>query len=535
MRVLWADAICINQKDTQERAEQVQLMGLIYWKAYCVRIWLGRDEELQEPHRAKYAIRVIKQLASVHIIALGETAEEYKAYCNIKFEEPNKITESEWLSLRALLTRPWFQRVWVVQEYGLARDAMFHCGELRFTRRELKEFFSLLNRSTQRLKRSQILPTRTILLGDDYWCSCRGGGRLELGSDPKEAETFLDLLRKTRGLSLTDKRDSIYAFLGHPSAFKRQLLDVEPYHWYPRNYYYGRTTLITPDYDDSNTYLQVCRQLAIAAIRDVGLGLNVLSHVAHYDDTIESEMPSWVPRWDVLVSTYFRGIDIYFAASGTLPSTTFDLLSLDQLSFKALRLDTIRCVRRAWVTEYLDKCLDLMALLLSDAPKLRRPNAVPIPKLLTYPYEEPFVAAFASTMTAGLTSSWNAYCEPSDTSTPQHVRNFHAYYRREHPQDFPPLTDKETEYAEYFAGDVDRASSDRLMFITHDGRLGLGPMAMDASDEIWIPIGAKMPVILRPYSDGRFRIVGQTYVDGVMRGEAFKGKKEEDFENVVLV
>jgi hypothetical protein len=39
--VLWADAICINQEDLQEKCEQVQQMKLIYQRAQLVVVWLG--------------------------------------------------------------------------------------------------------------------------------------------------------------------------------------------------------------------------------------------------------------------------------------------------------------------------------------------------------------------------------------------------------------------------------------------------------------------------------------------------------------
>jgi len=40
-RVLWVDAICINQGDVTERSQQVGLMGRIYHGAEQVLIWLG--------------------------------------------------------------------------------------------------------------------------------------------------------------------------------------------------------------------------------------------------------------------------------------------------------------------------------------------------------------------------------------------------------------------------------------------------------------------------------------------------------------
>lgn len=42
-RVLWADAVCINQKDTSEKTVQVGLMSRIYSQPSSVLIWLGDD------------------------------------------------------------------------------------------------------------------------------------------------------------------------------------------------------------------------------------------------------------------------------------------------------------------------------------------------------------------------------------------------------------------------------------------------------------------------------------------------------------
>lgn len=42
-RAVWADQICINQKDKSERSQQVKLMGSLYRSAERVLVWLGRD------------------------------------------------------------------------------------------------------------------------------------------------------------------------------------------------------------------------------------------------------------------------------------------------------------------------------------------------------------------------------------------------------------------------------------------------------------------------------------------------------------
>jgi hypothetical protein len=44
-RILWVDAVCINQQDKSERNEQVRWMGEIYSSVQQVIIWLGKEAE----------------------------------------------------------------------------------------------------------------------------------------------------------------------------------------------------------------------------------------------------------------------------------------------------------------------------------------------------------------------------------------------------------------------------------------------------------------------------------------------------------
>ena len=40
-RIIWADALCINQNDVEEKTKQVQIMGRIYTECAQCLIWLG--------------------------------------------------------------------------------------------------------------------------------------------------------------------------------------------------------------------------------------------------------------------------------------------------------------------------------------------------------------------------------------------------------------------------------------------------------------------------------------------------------------
>lgn len=62
---LWVDAICINQKDLNERAQQVSLMGDVYRNADEVVIWLG--EGTKETARCFSRTRTLSRILSGRI------------------------------------------------------------------------------------------------------------------------------------------------------------------------------------------------------------------------------------------------------------------------------------------------------------------------------------------------------------------------------------------------------------------------------------------------------------------------------------
>jgi hypothetical protein len=114
-RILWVDAVCINQDDWDERTEQVLLMRTIYTTCSNVLVWLG--EPTLESSRA--------------LAGLGEL--------ELFFDDiflPGGVTEKE---IEKLLSRPWFDRVWVVQELALPKKGAFICGDATLDLGELEK------------------------------------------------------------------------------------------------------------------------------------------------------------------------------------------------------------------------------------------------------------------------------------------------------------------------------------------------------------------------------------------------------------
>jgi hypothetical protein len=91
-RILWVDAICIDQSNLEERKQQVQLMAKIYSKAHRVIVWLGRG-----------AVDTEGALEDIRLAANEESTE-----CSKKEMNQQVILN--------LLQRPWFQRIWVREQ-----------------------------------------------------------------------------------------------------------------------------------------------------------------------------------------------------------------------------------------------------------------------------------------------------------------------------------------------------------------------------------------------------------------------------------
>jgi Heterokaryon incompatibility protein (HET) len=112
-RIIWADAVCINQKDDEEKTSQVQQMSRVYSQAQDVIVWLGKD--------------VSKVTAALDFMRKCQTELQ-----NADQETITRLLEDDshpcWDAVSDFFGRPWFSRVWVCQEYALAPSRQFQCG-----------------------------------------------------------------------------------------------------------------------------------------------------------------------------------------------------------------------------------------------------------------------------------------------------------------------------------------------------------------------------------------------------------------------
>ncbi|KAF7532538.1 hypothetical protein G7054_g7870 [Neopestalotiopsis clavispora] len=144
-RTLWIDAICINQDDFAERSSQILLMRDIFQRSMSV-IWLGPASvdsslafnTLKKCHTAVPEVmsRIqtdpfgIVKYASMNkffhqILAKKSSNAQRPKYNN----ECHRLKRCQWTALRAILERPYFTRLWVMQEVCCARELIVRCGD----------------------------------------------------------------------------------------------------------------------------------------------------------------------------------------------------------------------------------------------------------------------------------------------------------------------------------------------------------------------------------------------------------------------
>ncbi len=133
-RTLWVDAICINQDDIDERNVQVQNMHHIYRRAGNVIIWLGVPEPGDPVMRwwdARMTFELAKKLADTQECHEGlnirGTSSIQRNMTMLGLGFPI-LKHSSYAALRAIFTRPWFRRMWVVQEAVLVSKATAMCS-----------------------------------------------------------------------------------------------------------------------------------------------------------------------------------------------------------------------------------------------------------------------------------------------------------------------------------------------------------------------------------------------------------------------
>ena len=127
-RYLRIDAVCINQGSTRERNDQVALMKQIYEKAARVIVWLGEEDRttalVLATAQSVFTKCCCKLFGHVNHDEYVSRLQREESAWEMSRADIVKTTTPEWPNkpklcadaLRHFFERPWFFRVWVIQE-----------------------------------------------------------------------------------------------------------------------------------------------------------------------------------------------------------------------------------------------------------------------------------------------------------------------------------------------------------------------------------------------------------------------------------
>ncbi|KAI3531656.1 HET domain-containing protein [Colletotrichum filicis] len=195
-RILWVDAICIDQDNFAERGHQVGQMAGIYRQAEQVLIWLG-------PGTAHTAL-LMEDLAILHEASTQQRrrddtdwARDWWTCLQLGYSDARKLSCQS--GLQQLLQQAWFTRVWVIQEVSYARAASICCGFSSVPAHIFVIATQLINveLDDQRQTLMDLMPSPS--------------NRRHGSTRKKSLHT---LLQNFRASQATDPRDMVYALLG---------------------------------------------------------------------------------------------------------------------------------------------------------------------------------------------------------------------------------------------------------------------------------------------------------------------------------
>ncbi|KAF5663405.1 heterokaryon incompatibility protein [Fusarium denticulatum] len=202
-RMLWVDALCIDQNNIEERGHQVDRMGEIYKKADRVIIWLGYLSG-GNVAKLKSAVDMFKEELPLHAFREWTRQDERwqqqwkQTEASMGLYSHNELVDG----LQIAMGNPWFSRVWILQEVANAKRAIVECNLGNIPAR----LFAVLPYAMDVQVGEQCQAVLDIMpspLKDSSWWD--------------QNRSLCNLMWKFRGCQATDLRDRVYALLGMAS------------------------------------------------------------------------------------------------------------------------------------------------------------------------------------------------------------------------------------------------------------------------------------------------------------------------------
>lgn len=485
-RVLWIDAICINQDDVEERGTQVAMMRSIYSGASQVVVYLGESDNDSDS-----VMRYVE--------------DQYEPVEFPRREAILKPGKNVWWSFSS---RPWFTRTWVLQELYSAQRVEVRCGCMSVSWEALRDCYERRYSRALRyeLRRPAAYEVVHFMQRHRMFSSDELGFRL------------LELLTTTRSSLSSDPRDKLYGILS--------MLGTS-----------GDLPFLRPDYDRSAN--ELFTEVALFLYGQFGSEMFRRASRSSLSGGLDF-LPTWVPDWTC--SGVF-GVDYADAnrasrklkAGGQpistahpsehlpLPGVIARRLGLQGLLVGSLTTVSDECDLDKNVFPFDQWCEIALGPEFSSSsfntrkaselgegdPEATRENE--FQKLITYDnviYSDVVCAAIHHIL------EWES--DRSDSSLVTHFaqRQWGPSYLRQIHQ-------------------LLNCCDKRKLAVLQNGLLALAPVFAEPEDLVYVLPGASVPFIFRKLDDHHV-FVGECFVQGIMFGEAWEGKSTESLGTLIV-
>jgi hypothetical protein len=477
-------------------------MRAIYESAERVQIWLGEEDKYTT--LAYSFLGLLSPWGQERVAATVGARDWMELDGRLRAQGVSDAEQRRsWRAIYALFARPWFQRVWIIQELAVCPNATMLCGRHSIDWEKVETAHEMSDRIfTEGLGR--------LITERNDWQKERGGD-------------FMHLVIKHLGAQATNLRDKVYALAGIAESLSKHGLEID--------YTIGVEKVFE---DVTRSFLRRKSDL------------DILSFARGSKDDSDTT-PSWV--LDYKYDSEREPMPVYsFAWSPALME--------DGRRFDA----TKRSVCEVSFGEN-EKLLGISGSLLDTVSHvgLMMTSTQNSPPRLSWTYWSGLVEDFmcfsnwrdiclihdvySSTGETTLEVFWQTCCAlvPHLDENMDQIRNefdhldtFMETFRRlgtikmQHSRPiyhilllakvFKQAVMRDPTLLE-FSARVD-APTNRRLIRTQNGYIGLAPRLVREGDSIVLMKGAKVPFILRP-SGQSWKLVGECYIYGIMHGEAF--------------
>jgi len=555
-KTYWIDQLSIDQSNLSERAFQVSGMRHIYNGAQRVTLWTGDEDE-----DTKAAFDILQNISQAsRVLGYLPGPEELVEDANLDLPPFNSPT---WKAVMKFFLRPVFERCWVIQEIVVSQKVIVRCGEQNITWEDLSRAALILvqgpwlqvlprdldhhspfhtNFGSTASKDTALQKRENIPLGNVVMIK----GFREDFQTLKEI-SLESLLYSTGIFEASDPRDKVYSILGIRSAMIDPNISKE----------------ILPDYQKS------VAEVFTEATRAVILGRSSLN-ICGINDSLSSKtikgLPSWVPDYSSSSNSCATSFSRPDPKNPYHASGDSELVAIwpledhkDFLATSSYQAETVLTVAQ---NALLDK--SLVGALVGEWTTLASNG----PDYVTGEFAPD---AFWRTCVGDNTLRWRR--TPAPLSYHHTLSVFFAQYFIQHVVSEYRLEDRQVGESfdslglagvsnaiiGTFLNDADAAApnwltecstntdpdaipaffstcQNRKFFVTKNRYFGIGPVDMQAGDEIHILSGACVPFVLRRTDASSdegisalaeddpdfplYTMIGETYVHGLMKGEA---------------